>query len=242
MAENDPRPASGGRSAIRRLVPIAILLAGLGTFFALGLDGYVSLAALRDHREALAAFVTHNGVAAGLSYVGLYTLAVALSIPGGVILTVAGGFLFGPYLGAVYAVAGATLGATLVFLAARYAFAETLRARFGSVIGRMQAGFAAHAFNYMLVLRLVPLFPFWLVNLVPALLNVGLATYALGTLIGIIPATFVFALVGDGLGAALDAGGTLDPSIILEWRFIGPILGLALLALVPVGYKKLKRP
>ncbi|MBM3488605.1 MAG: TVP38/TMEM64 family protein [Alphaproteobacteria bacterium] len=241
MSETDPRPAQGGRSAIRRLVPIAILVAGLAAFFALGLDRYVSLSALRDHREALTGFVAANGAAAGLSYVGLYALAVALSIPGGTILTVTGGFLFGPYLGATYAVLGATLGATLLFLAAHYAFAETLRARFGSVIGRMQAGFAANAFSYMLVLRLVPLFPFWLVNLVPALLNVRLATYALGTLLGIIPGTFVFALVGDGLGAVLDAGGTLDASIILEWRFIGPILGLALLALVPVVYKQVKR-
>jgi uncharacterized membrane protein YdjX (TVP38/TMEM64 family) len=168
-----------------------------------------------------------------LFYVALYAVLVALSVPGGAMLTIAGGFLFGTWLGAACAVIGATAGAIGVFLAARTGFGG-LAQRAGPAVGKLEAGFRADGFNYLLVLRLMPIFPFWLVNLVPALVGVKLPTFALATFLGIIPGSFVYASIGNGLGSVVeepDTGILLRPSILL------PAAGLAVLALVPVIYK-----
>ncbi|MGH7003098.1 MAG: TVP38/TMEM64 family protein, partial [Alphaproteobacteria bacterium] len=135
----------------------------------------------------------------------------------------------------------ATIGAVAVFLAARTAFGETLRAKAGPGLRRMEEGFRRDAFSYLLVLRLVPLFPFWLVNLVPAFAGVRLGTYTLATIIGILPGSFVIASVGNGLGALLDQGKTPDLGIIFQWDILLPILGLALLALLPVALRRMNR-
>jgi uncharacterized membrane protein YdjX (TVP38/TMEM64 family) len=175
----------------------------------------------------------------------LYAVVVALSVPGGAFLTVTGGFLFGLGLGTVYSVIGAMIGATGVFLACRTALGDALRRRAGPFLRRMEAGFRENALSYLLVLRLVPIFPFWLVNLVPAFLGVSLRNFVAGTIMGIIPGTFVFTSVGSGLGAVLDMGMTPDLSILFKPDVIVPILGLAALALVPVFYKRwraLRRP
>ena len=164
--------------------------------------------------------------------------AVAFSVPGGAILTIAGGFMFGPYVSTGVVVVGATCGATILFLAARYAFADYLRQKTGGAMRRMEAGFNENPVSYMLILRLVPLFPFWLVNLVPAFLGVKIKIYFLSTLFGIIPGTFVYSLVGDGAGAVLDAGGALDLGIIFEPRILAPIVGLTVLACIPIVYKR----
>lgn len=231
--------AKSGFSA-GRIVPVAILAAGLAAFFAFDLNQFVSLDALKTHRETLQGWVENYGLAAALIYVLIYALAVAFSIPGAVFITIAGGFMFGPYLATIYVVLGATIGATAVFLAAKYAFGDFLRAKAGPAIKRMESGFRENEISYMLILRLVPLFPFWLVNLVPAFLGVRLKTYMICTLLGIIPGAFVYALVGDGAGAVLDAGGDLNLTIIFEPRFLAPIIGLALLACIPIVYKKFK--
>jgi uncharacterized membrane protein YdjX (TVP38/TMEM64 family) len=166
---------------------------------------------------------------------------IALSVPGGAVLTIAGGFLFGSILGTVLVVIAATLGATLVFLIARSALGDPLRARAGPFLQRMEAGFQENAFNYLLVLRLIPLFPFWIVNLVPAFLGVPLRTYVLGTLIGIVPGSFVFASVGAGLGSVLDSGQEFSPSSVLTPQIVIALVGLAVLALLPVAYRKWRR-
>jgi len=180
------------------------------------------------------------GMMAAFAYGVGYALMTAFSIPGGALSTIVGGYLFGLWLGAASAVVGATIGAIAVFLAARTALGDALRARTGSALRRMEEGFRRDAFSYLLVLRLVPIFPFWLVNLVPAFCGVPLRTYALATLIGIVPGCFVFASVGSGLGAVLDRGETPDLKIIFEWHILLPILGLALLALLPVVVKKVQ--
>jgi uncharacterized membrane protein YdjX (TVP38/TMEM64 family) len=218
-----------------------VLGLGLAAFFGLGLDRYVSLDHLKEHRSELQAWVARDGVAAGLAFAACYAVAVALSIPGAVILTIIGGFLFGPFLATLYVVCGGTLGAMALFLAARFALADFLRARVGGSLARMEAGFNENPLSYLLILRLVPLFPFWLVNLVPAFLGVRLSTYVIGTFVGIIPGTFVYALVGDGAGAVLDAGGDLDLGIIFKPRFLAPVIGLAALAAIPIVYRRLKR-
>lgn len=223
-----------------RYAPLAALALGLVAFLALGGYRYVSFEALGQHREALAAWVASHPWLAPVLYVAIYAVAIACSLPGGVVLTVTAGFLFGTLVGGLCALVGASLGATGTFLAARTALRDLLKAKAGSALQRMEAGFRRDAFNYLLVLRLVPLFPFFLVNLVPALLGVPLRTYVMATVIGIVPGTFVFASVGNGLGAVLDSGGRPHLGIIFTPPVLLPILGLAALALVPVIYRRLK--
>lgn len=231
---------AGGGLTPGRLLPIAVLIAGLAAFFIFDLGHYLSLDALRENRGQLIDWVGRYGVAACLIYIAVYVAVTAFSLPGGALMTITGGFLFGPVLGTTMTVVGATIGATVLFLAARFAFADYLHAKAGPALHRMEAGFQENALSYLLVLRLIPLFPFWLVNLVPALLGVRLGTYLLGTAIGIIPGSLVYSLVGDGLGAVLERGGGLDLWIIMEPRFLAPIAGLAGLALLPVFYKMWK--
>jgi uncharacterized membrane protein YdjX (TVP38/TMEM64 family) len=229
-----------GRLSLRRSWPLIALAIAVAVGFVLDLDRYLTFAALREHREVLTAFVDRNMALAALIYVVVYALAVALSVPGGAILTIAGGLLFGSMVATILVVFAATLGATLVFLIAKTALGDPLRARAGPFLKRMEAGFQEDAFNYLLVLRLIPLFPFWIVNLVPAFLGVPLRTYVLGTLIGIIPGSFVFASVGGGIGSVLDSGKDFSPSSVLAPQIVIALVGLAVLALLPVVYRKLK--
>ncbi len=236
----DEPPCRKPSLSAARLWPLLALLIGLVVFISLGLNRYISLESLRDNRELLTGWVAETGLLACLIYAAFYAVIVAFSIPGAAVMTIAGGFLFGPWLGAALTVIGATVGAVAVFLAARYALADFLRARAGGAIRRMEDGFRANALSYILFLRLVPIFPFWLVNLVPAFVGVGLGTYLLGTFIGIIPGSVVYSLVGDSVGALLEAGENVDLGTVFEPRFLLPVIGLALLALVPVAYHKLK--
>ena len=225
----------------RRVAPIGLIAAGFVAFFALGFDDFLSFDVLRTHHEALAAWTAGHFVLASLAFLCAYVVVVVLSLPIAVLLTPVGGFLFGTWLGGLYSLAAATVGATVVFLAARYAFADAVEARAGPWLKRMEDGFREDAFNYMLVLRLVPLFPFWLVNLVPAVLGVGLGTYVAGTAIGMVPGALVYAGVGAGLGAVFADGGTPNLSIVFEPAVLWPLIGLSVLSLVPVAYKKWRR-
>jgi uncharacterized membrane protein YdjX (TVP38/TMEM64 family) len=237
----DADPSSGNDDARRfslgRLVPLLVLVAGLVAFFAFGLDDYLGFDALRRHRAAIDGWVTDNGVLAALAFMFGYAVMIACSLPGGAVATIFGGFLFGTFVAGGLVVVGATIGATGLFLAARTGLGEPLRRRAGPGLKRMEAGFRENALSYLLVLRLVPLFPFWLVNLVPAFLGVKLRTYVIGTFFGIIPGTFVFASIGNGLGSVLDQGKTPDLGIIFKANILVPLIGLAVLALIPVAYK-----
>jgi uncharacterized membrane protein YdjX (TVP38/TMEM64 family) len=228
------------RFSLARLWPLAALALAIVVVFALDLDRYLTFEALREHRQTLTAFVVANMVLAALTFVVVYTIAIALSVPGGAVLTIAGGFMFGSILGTALVVVAATLGATLVFLIAKTALGDPLRAKAGPFLKRMEAGFQVDALNYLLVLRLIPLFPFWIVNLVPAFLGVPLRTYVLATLIGIIPGSFVFASVGAGIGSVLDSGQEFSPSSVLTPQIVIALVGLAVLALLPVLYRKIK--
>jgi len=226
--------------SLKGLMPVFVLLGGLAAFFFFGLDEYLSFDALRVHRQTLLDLVAHYGKLAVLAYIVGYSLVVAFSLPGGAIMTVTGGFLFGVYAGTIYAVIGATIGASLLFLIARSSLGEPLRARAGPALKKMEAGFGENALHYLLVLRLVPLFPFFLVNLVPAFLGVSLRTYIIATFIGIIPGTAVFSLVGSGLGSVFAQGDSFGLAGILTPQIIAAFVGLAILALIPVLYKKLR--
>lgn len=238
--EDNDEQGAGRRYSPWRLWPVVVIAVGFAAFFALGLNRYLSFEALAENRQGLMTWRAENYPLAVVYFVAVYFLTVAFSVPGAVWLTIGGGFLFGAVAATLYMVIGATLGAVAVFLAARYSLGDFLRSKAGPSMRRMEAGFRDNALSYLLALRLVPLFPFWLVNLVPAFLGVPLRTFALGTFLGIIPGGFVFALVGAGLGAVIDAGITPDLGIILEPEILAPIVGLAVLSLIPVFYKRYK--
>jgi uncharacterized membrane protein YdjX (TVP38/TMEM64 family) len=225
---------------LKRFLPLALLLLAIVAAFGLGLDDYVSFEQLERNRAQLLAFVERHPLLAPLVFMLIYAAVIALSIPGGAILTMAGGFLFGVTAATCYVVIAATCGATVVFLIARTALGDSLRHKAGPAMRRMEAGFRENALSYLLFLRLIPVFPFWLVNLVPAFLGVPLRTYVLATLVGIIPGSLVYASVGNGLGAVFEAGGRPDLGIIFKPEIILPLIGLAVLAILPVAYRKIK--
>ena len=227
-------------SRIGRFLPLAILLLAIVVVLASGLAEYLSFEQLKQNRSQLLDFVDRHAVLAPLLFMAIYAAVVALSIPGGAVLTVAGGFLFGIGLATLYVVVAATAGASLVFLAAKTALGDSLRAKAGPWMRRMETGFRENALNYLLFLRLIPAFPFWLVNLVPAFLGVPFPTYVVGTFLGIIPGTLVYASVGNGLGAVFEAGQSPDLGIIFRPAILLPIVGLAVLAILPVAYRKIK--
>lgn len=224
----------------RRLVPVALLLLGLALFLLLDLERFVSFETLSRNQAVLLAWAHEHAVLAPLLYVAGYGLLVALSLPVAVVVTPFGGLLFGVWLGTALSVLGATLGSLAVFLAARTAFRDSFQARAGGRLARLEAGFRRDAFSYLLFLRLIPLFPFWLINIGAALLGVPAGPYALATLLGIIPGAFVYSSVGAGLGQVLESGQLPGPGLLLQWPILLPLLGLAALALAPVVYGHLR--
>jgi len=239
MAGSLSRPSEKG--GIRRWLPLLAIILAAAAFFAFGLQHYLTLDALRANRDWLYGQVyDHLGLVLVI-YVLVYAGVVMLSLPGATILTLAGGCLFGLWLATGVAILAATLGATLLYLAARTAFADLLRARAAPWLKRLSAGFQENAFSYLLFLRLTPAFPFFVVNLVPAFLGVRLRTFVLATFIGIIPGTFVYASVGAGLKSVLDANQPLSLGSILTPQILVALIGLALLSLLPVAWKAWRR-
>jgi uncharacterized membrane protein YdjX (TVP38/TMEM64 family) len=228
------------RSPFLRFVPIAFILLGIVAFFAFGLGRYVSCDALRDNQSALLNWVSQHGLLAPIVFTLLYATITALSLPVASLITVVGGFIFGGIIGTVLVVIGATAGGVMVFLAARTALAGSLRARAGSQLQKMQSGFAKNAVNYLLFLRLVPLFPFWLVNLAPALLGVPLWTFLWTTLLGIIPGTAVYVYLGSSVGGIVETGSKCTPSGPALTRAFVALALLGCLSLVPMLYRKFR--
>lgn len=232
---------SAPRPTWLRFLPLALILGALALAYALGLHRYLSFEVLAENRAQLLAWTQANTAFALALFMLAYIAVVALSLPGGAVATLTGGFLFGTWLGGLATVIAATAGATLLFLAARTALGDFLRAKAGPGLRKLEEGFKRDALSYLLVLRLVPAFPFFLVNLAPAFLGVSLRTYLIGTFFGIMPGTFVFASVGAGLGAVFDRGERPDLSIILTAPVLLPLLALAALSLVPVAWKRFKK-
>lgn len=225
----------------RRYLPLLIIAAALGLFLALGGADYLRLEALTARYDDLRAAVLANRLLAGVVFVLVYAALVAISFPGAWVLTVIGGLLFGTLAGGALAVVGATAGATLIFLAARSAFAETLKAKAGPRIAKLRDGFEANALSYLLTLRLVPVFPFFLINIAAGIFGMPLLSYVLATGAGIIPGTFVYASVGAGAGAIIREGGNIEVSgLLLKPEILLPIIGLVALSLLPVVVKKFR--
>jgi uncharacterized membrane protein YdjX (TVP38/TMEM64 family) len=230
-------PSATSTALWRRLAPVAAIVAVIAAVLGFGLDRYLSFEQLRLHRGELMAYVATMPVKALVLFVLIYATATALSLPGGVVLTLTGGFLFGIWIGTAAVVVGATLGATGIFLVARSTFGELLREKAGPWLARMEAGFRENALSYLLTLRLIPGFPFFVVNLVPAFLGVPLRTYVVATFFGIIPGTFVFASIGAGLGSIFDAMEEFSLRNALTPQVITAMTGLAVLSLIPVAWK-----
>ncbi|NQU61685.1 MAG: TVP38/TMEM64 family protein [Rhodospirillales bacterium] len=228
------------KTSFKRLLPLAAVVVAIGAVFALGLDDFLSFETLKQHHQTVLDWYQANRVLAVVCYFFVYAVVVALSLPGAVWVSLVGGYLFGTVMAATVTVFAATLGAVCIFLIARYALADFFREKAGNAGRKMEKGFRENALSYLLVLRLVPLFPFWLVNLVPALLGVPVRTFIIGTFFGIIPGTVVFCSIGNGLAMVFEKGEMPDLGIIFQPEIFGPLLALSALSLVPVVYKKFK--
>ncbi len=227
------------KSAIARYGPIAIIaiVAGIGAF---ALRDYLSFDTLRDNRETLIAFRDGNFALTVLVFVLVYVLIVGFSLPGATIATLTGGFLFGTPLGAAISVTGATIGATVIFLAARFGLGQKLMERMETsdgVVSKLKKGIDENQWSMLFFIRLVPAVPFFVANLIPALLAVPLHRFVISTFVGIIPGSVVYTSVGAGLGDVFARGESPDLGIIFEPHILLPILGLCALSLLPVVLK-----
>ena len=255
-----PASAAAKTSGLVRWLPLIVLALVMALVFAMGWHKYLSFKTIGVNYDTLKAYVAAHQLPAILLYMLIYIAVVALSLPGGLIMTLSGGLLFGWQTGAPATVIAATIGATLLFLVAKTSFGETLAAKAGPSLAKLRDGFKENALNYLLFLRLVPAFPFVVVNLAPALLGVPLGTYVLGTFLGIIPGTTAFSFAGAGLGSVVEAQNkvyqaclakgpanpdvacpySIDTSALVTKELLVAFALLGAVALIPVFLKRLR--
>jgi uncharacterized membrane protein YdjX (TVP38/TMEM64 family) len=239
-----PDQPMAAKSGLLRYAPLVVIAALLATAYAMGWQKYFTLDYLTQSQEALQAMVAAHPLGAPLAFFAVYAVAVAIAFPAASILTVFAGFLFGWFAGGLIVAFAATTGAMALFLAARSAFGDVLRKRIGGAAKAMAEGFETDAFNYLLFLRLAPIFPFLVINIVPAFFKVTLRTYAGATFLGILPGTFAYAFLGAGIGssiaAAKAAGTELSLADLVTPQLAGAFLALGLVALIPVIVKRLR--
>ena len=231
------KPSQHHHFSFWRLIPLGVLLIAAAAFILGGGRQYLTFTQLADHRAALSDLVARDGVLAATGFMLGYAGLTALSVPGAMLMTLTGGFLFGCWLGALYALIGATIGASAVFLAARAGLAG-LAERAGPRVQRLQEGFREDALSYLLCLRLMPIFPFWLVNLVAGASGMSLSVYLVATFFGMIPGALVYAGIGNGVGDLIAAGRHPDHYAIFRPEILLPLIGLGALSLLPVAYKR----
>jgi uncharacterized membrane protein YdjX (TVP38/TMEM64 family) len=232
-------------TVMKRFLPLVIILAGLALSYAFGLQDYFSLSFLSDKREFLQNFVTQNHLLAIGAFFLVYTLAVAFSFPAASVLTIFAGFLFGWLIGGLLVVCAATLGATALFWAAKSSFGGFLREKLAGSAASFADGFAKDAFGYLLVLRLAPVFPFFLINIAPALFNVKVRDYVLATFLGIIPGVFAYTWLGEGVGSILDAakanGSTPSVRDLVTPEITIAFAAIAIVAAIPLVIKRFRK-
>jgi uncharacterized membrane protein YdjX (TVP38/TMEM64 family) len=222
----------------RRLIAPIVLIALIVAVRVLGLTHRLPWSALAQNQLTLNDWVAAHPWLAPCLFVLAYTTTVTLSLPWAALLTMAGGLLFGTLAGGALAITGATIGATLLFLIARSAVAGAMAARGGAALTKLRDELRQNGFSYLLALRLIPVVPFWLVNLAAALCGMRLGQFAAATFIGIIPATFVIASIGAGLGGVLARGQQPNLRLLVSWPVLGPLVALAMLSLTPVLWRK----
>ncbi len=209
------------RTKLIRLIIVLVFVAGLALFFAFDLGRYLSLDALASHRDRLLGFVESNFLVSLLGYMLVYILMAALSVPGAAVLTLAGGALFGLAVGTVAVSFASTIGATLVFVAARFLFRDSLEQRFGKRLKTINQGVERDGAFYLLALRLVPVFPFWLINLLMALTRLRPWTFYWVSQLGMLPATAVYVNAGTQLAKVDSLGDVLSPGLIGAFVLLG---------------------
>jgi uncharacterized membrane protein YdjX (TVP38/TMEM64 family) len=219
------------------LIPLLVIAGLFVALLASGVLRHISLRELGDHRAQLAELVARHPLMTLAGYVGVYVVIVVACTPGPSLMTVAGGFLFGPWLGGAAALASATVGAALVFLACRTAFGDWAATRAGPMAARLEAGFSRSAFSYLLAMRLMPVAPMFLVNIAAGLARIRLSTLILATLLGTAPASFIYAGLGAGVGEALSRHARLDVSLFARPAIVLPLAGLALISLAPALWR-----
>jgi uncharacterized membrane protein YdjX (TVP38/TMEM64 family) len=256
-----PQPSSAGESPTKRAVrqwgPLLVLIGLMALVFGMGWHKLLSLKTIGLNYEMLRAFIADNIVIALLTYIAIYVAVVALSLPGALVMTLAGGLLFGWQIGAPATVVAATIGATIIFLIARTSLGDALAQRAGPWLTKLKDGFQENALSYLLFLRLVPAFPFFVVNLAPALLGVPVGTFVIGTALGIIPGTLAFSVAGSSLGSIVEAQNaaykeclarsgdnaeshctySIDPGTLVTSELLLAFALLGLVALIPVAFK-----
>lgn len=245
---NSPdQPAPTGTGYLKRWLPLIVIIALLIGGYMSGLHQKLSLSNLIEQREQIDLFVRENFIAALGIYMVIYIVLVAVSFPGGLALSITSGLVFGWFVAGLATVTAATIGAVIIFLVARSSLGDVLKGRAGPFLSKMMEGFQKDAFQYLLTLRLVPAFPFWAVNIVPGLLNMKLAPYALATFIGIIPGTFAFTYLGAGLDSLIEAQGcepgqpcSIDPGALVTKELLLALFFLALLSILPFIIKKFR--
>lgn len=241
MMSQTQSPAS---ISYKRLIPLGAIavVAALGFYF----RDVFSFQTLADNREALIAWRDGSYISAAVIFVLAYIVVVAFSLPGALIMTLAGGFLFGVFPGALFVVFAASIGAIAIFLAAKTGLGDMLHQKLhgassGGVLSKLEKGLHENEVSYLLLMRLVPAIPFFVANLAPAFLNVKLRNFALTTFFGIMPGSTVYAWVGSGLGEIFERGETPNLGIFFEWQILGPILGLCALSTLPIILKALRK-
>jgi len=219
----------------KKIFIVACLLLLGALFFYFDLGKYLTLSSLKENRDALVLFYESNKIAMVAIFLAIYILQTALSLPGAIVLSVAAGAVFGVAMGTIYVNIGATVGAALAFLVARYLFRDFIQKKFGPRLEKMNRELEERGLNYLLFLRLVPLFPFFLINLGASLTKLPLRTFFIGTMIGIIPGSFVFCNAGASLATINSLSEVASP------RVLGSFALLGLFALIPVIYQKIKQ-
>ncbi|HFC05386.1 MAG TPA: TVP38/TMEM64 family protein [Rhizobiales bacterium] len=257
MALENEQTGEKAASGIRRYLPLVILVAAAVAAYMAGLHNYISLNTVAENREYLTNAVATNLWLALLVYATVYAISTALSLPGGALLTIVGGFLFGWLIGGIATIISATIGATIVFLVAKSSLGNFLTQKAGPFARKLADGFNTDAFNYLMFLRLVPVFPFWLINIAPALFDVRLRTYVITTFFGIIPGTMAIAILGAGLGSVIDRQQALQEACIaakgiencsfnielgalLTPELLAAFVALGIVSLIPVAFKRWK--
>ncbi len=230
------------KNRLWRFLPLIIIILALTAFLLLGGADYISLDTLRQNQNQLKQFVTNHYFLAITGFIILYALLVAISFPGASLLSVFAGFLFGVINGVFSVVIGATIGAVIIFLVTRSAFGSGLASKAVPFLQKFEKGLGQSELSYLFILRLIPVFPFFIVNIAPALLNVKTSNYVLSTFFGIIPGALVYVGVGAGIGDVLSAGEKVDLSgIMFRPTILLPVLGLIILFSIPIIYKSVKQ-
>jgi uncharacterized membrane protein YdjX (TVP38/TMEM64 family) len=234
---NDGRKQAGGWTP-RRLWPLGVIGLCFILYFIFDFDSYLTIEHLREHYARLQEMVAAHYLVSVLVFMAVYICVVGLSLPGGAVMTIGAGLLFGAFYATGYVVIAATIGATLIFLAAKTSVGDHLRERAGPWMRKLERGFEDNAWSYLLILRLVPIVPFFVANVVPAFLGVRLRPYILTTFIGIIPGTAVYAAVGAGIGQVFARGEDISVSSLMTPTIVFALFGLAALSALPIVYKK----